>query len=359
MYAKTAVFQKPDQPLELVDLAIPTLKAGETLVRNEYCTLCKSDLLTYSGKRKEKCPTILGHEVVGRIVNFGPEHSKEDIVGNKLGIGSRISWAIFASDPHDSLSKEGIPQKASDLIKYGHEYLKEDHSLHGGLSQYTIIRKNTPLVAISESIPSSVAAIINCSVATISGAYRIMGPVWGKNLFISGAGMLGVVAIAMGKVLGAKKITVADLSEERLEIAARFGADAGFLANEELSENVSYFFGKEKPLDIALDLSGNPKMMEESLSMLGIGGKAIWLGAAFPQRDLKINAEYVLRNILTIKGLHNYNLEDFKAACLFMERYHDKFPFESLIYDGFDLLEIEKAFQYALEAKPFRVGIRL
>ena len=67
----TAVFSSADFPMYLNNIPIPSLKIGEILVKNEFVALCKSDIHTFCGIRKEKTPTILGHEVVGIIESFG------------------------------------------------------------------------------------------------------------------------------------------------------------------------------------------------------------------------------------------------------------------------------------------------
>ena len=69
--AKITIFEKAGVPLTLKEVEIPALKTGEVLVRTECTTLCRSDLATYVGRRIEKTPTILGHEIVGRIAAFG------------------------------------------------------------------------------------------------------------------------------------------------------------------------------------------------------------------------------------------------------------------------------------------------
>ena len=142
--SKIAVFTASGKPFSIQHTNIPSLKSGELLVRNEYVTLCRSDLNTFVGKRKEKTPTILGHEIVGRIEGFAEDHPRIDARGDELQIGDRVSWAIYASDPTDPLSTQGIPQKAADLFKYGHERISEEENLHGGLAGHTIIRSNTP-----------------------------------------------------------------------------------------------------------------------------------------------------------------------------------------------------------------------
>ena len=82
------------------------------------------------------------------------------------------------------------------------------------------------------------------------------------------------------------------------------------------------------------------------------------IGATFPQRKIQIDAEKVVRKILTIKGLHNYNEQDLLTAVEFIEANHTSFPFEKLIYDGFSLSNASDAFQHAIEKNNFRVGIQ-
>lgn len=357
--ALTAVFYEHGTPFSVQYLPVPILEKGELLVKNEYTTLCRSDLLTWSGKRIEKSPTILGHEVVGRIVAFGPDTAITDLRGVALATGDRISWAIYAGDPAGEMARRGMPQKAPDLYKYGHEQISAEKTLHGGLSEYILLKRHTPVVKIDEAMPLPVAAVINCSVATVAGALRLAGDVQGKHVLVTGAGMLGLVACAMCSTRSAASVSVLDLDQARLETSLLYGVDHTFLADEHFLENLRRVYGHKHPIDIVIEVSGAISAMEQSLESLGIGGTAVWVGATFPQPAVSVNAEQVVRRLLTIKGLHNYHAGDFLEAVVFMEQYHDQFPFLSMVYDGFSLPEIDKAFEYAVAKKPFRVGIRL
>jgi len=360
-HCKIVVFETPEKSLELVETLIPELKEQEILVRNEYATLCRSDIYTYSGMRKEKNPTILGHEIIGRIVSFGNNARELDLRGNPIKIGDRITWAIFASNPASPLSKRGMPQKAADLFKYGHEQLTPDSSLHGGLSEYTLLRKNTPVIKVDEQIPLPVAAIINCAVATVAGAIRIAGELNEKNVLICGTGMLGIIACAMSNTKGAANVYAIDTNAERLEIAKEFGATDTCLIEPKQNDLQTLFtekIGKQISIDVLIDLTGSPDSMENSIDVLGIGGTAVWIGATFPQRKVQIDAEKVVRKILTIKGLHNYNESDLQAAVTFIEENFSVFPFEKLIFDGFNLNTVNEAFKQAVEQNNFRVGIK-
>jgi putative phosphonate catabolism associated alcohol dehydrogenase len=351
-HAEAVVFRQNGTPLEPITLPIPSLSSGELLVQNACTTLCRSDLSTFLGKRLEKTPTILGHEIVGRVVAFGPENLEFDQLGQKISIGDLITWGIFASDPLSALSKKNIPQKGADLFKYGHEQLTNHSTLHGGLSNYTIIRRHTPIAKLSETIPLKVAAIINCSVATIAGAFRLAGSVNNATVVVSGAGMLGMVACTMAKVAGAQQVIVLDVNEERLAIARRFGADFCLKSTDNVND-----LNSSIEADIVIETSGVGLAMENTLNMLTIGGTAVWVGGVFPQKSLAINPEKLIRNLWTIKGLHNYNLQDFIEAVQFMERYHSQFPFEELIHDGFSLSQANEAFAYAIRENPFRVAL--
>jgi putative phosphonate catabolism associated alcohol dehydrogenase len=357
-FSKTFLFLTPDEPLQISEIPIPIVGEGEILVKNEYTTLCRSDLNTYCGKRTEKTPTILGHEIVGRIERFGKGEQDTDVRGNQLQLGDRVTWAIFASDPASDMARKGIPQKAPGLFKYGHEKVTPENTLHGGLSQFTLLRENTPVIKISETIPLPVAATINCAVATVAGAIRLAGEISGKNILVSGTGMLGIIACAMCRMNGAKTIFALDINEERLKTALQFGADKAAVPAEIERLEISAP-GSSKNYDIVLEFSGFPATMEQTLNYLMVGGTAVWVGATFPARPTQIDAEKIVRNLHTIKGLHNYNEEDLVAAVCFMEKNHNNFPFISLVHNKFTLSEANEAFQYAIAANPHRVGIKI
>ncbi len=348
---RIAIFEGSGIPFLIRDEPLPTLSPGEILVANEFVTLCRSDLNTFSGKRKEKCPSILGHEVVGRILRVAPPHPRQDLRGKRLEEGDRITWAIYASSPQDSLSQRGIPQKARDLFKYGHERIRPDSNFHGGLATHTVLRNHTPVIAIDPSVPLPVAALINCSVATLAGALRLAGDCEAQEVVVSGSGMLGLVACAMLEENGAKPILAVDPLADRREKALSFGADRA-LSPEKMKDY-------RKKARQVIELSGVASAMENSLDWLQIGGKAVWVGGTHPMDVLKVDGEAIIRNLLTIQGLHNYNEGDLRKAVTFIEAHHRKYPFKNLVSKTFSLLEVNEAFAFATEKNPYRVGIRL
>ncbi|MCP5521547.1 MAG: zinc-binding dehydrogenase [Verrucomicrobiales bacterium] len=359
--SRAVVFEGTGRPFRCETVEIPALHEGEVLVRNEYTTLCRSDLNTFSGKRTEKTPTILGHEVVGRIEELGAGAPSSDCRGTALRVGDRITWAIYAADPSSPLARRGIPQKAPDLFKYGHEQITPTSHLHGGLAGHCLLRRHTPILRLDEGIPLPVAALINCSVATVAGSLRLAGDVRDRNVLVAGAGMLGVIACAMSRCAGANRVIALDIDAERLETARTFGADLPIQTGPGRPSPAAQLADElpDEPVIVALDYSGVPDTMEALIAALGIGGVLVLVGATYPQRPLSLSAEQMVRRLHTIKGLHNYNQTDFVAAVEFIETQHRRFPFEQLVYDRFSLNQVDEAFDYGLKSGAHRVGIRM
>ena len=359
--SRLAVFHGAGRPLTIETVPVPALREGEILARNEYTTLCRSDLNTFLGKRTEKTPTILGHEIVGVIEEMGPGAPRQDRRGAPLRAGDRVTWAIYASAPESWMARQGIPQKAPDLFKYGHEQITPDSTLHGGLAEYCVLRRHTPVIRIDAKLPLPAMALINCAIATVAGSLRLAGPLQERHVLIAGAGMLGTVACAMCQCAQAKRVIAADIDDERLATAREFGADSTLKlpSNEKTLRAHLEALIPGEVVSVALDYSGVPETMEALLGLLGIGGTAVFIGATFPQRPLQIQAEQFVRKVHTLRGLHNYNEPDFIAAVRFMEQNYQRLPFESLVHDGFDLDSVNEAFSFAAKSKVHRVGVRL
>lgn len=346
---KIVVFEGQGSPLKIREYELRALKPKEVLIKVQYTTLCGSDLHTYCGLRHELTPTVLGHEITGVIVEVGTNHSKKDFSGQEVNVGDRVTWSVFASR---SNAKNDMPQKGQGLFKYGHAQVKNDDAFHGGLGEYCILKEGTAIFKLSSDIPLPIAATINCAVATVAGAIRLAGnQIKNKTVLITGMGLLGINCVAMCKAAEAGEIIIADIDEARLKIALEFGADKAIKLYSDKTPKCK--------ADLVFDMSGSPDAMEFGLNSLAVGGRAVWVGAVFKTRDIQVNAEHIIRNMITISGLHNYNYQDLETAVAFMTENWYRFPFERVVSKEFDLEDAEQAFEYAINNRPLRVGIKV
>jgi alcohol dehydrogenase len=357
-----AVFNSPGQPLEFRCFPVPELAPGEALVQITTCTLCGSDLHSYQGHRTIPTPTVLGHEIIGKIAALGPGEPICDFYGRPLQIDTRVTWSIAASCGDCFYCRDAIPQKCEHLFKYGHEILSPDHPLSGGVADYCHLAAGTAIFPLPEELPDLVACPANCATATVAAAYRISGGAeWcrEKVVLVQGAGMLGLTACAMAHDYGARAVIVSDIDSKRLETALQFGATHCVLVNEDEGNlnSIVEELTSERGVDLALELSGASGAMANGLNQLRIGGRYVLVGAVSPVAPTPVFEEIIIRRILSIHGIHNYTPQDLAEALRFLKDNHNKFPFSTLVKDKFRLDQVEEAFQYAIRSGALRIAI--
>jgi D-arabinose 1-dehydrogenase-like Zn-dependent alcohol dehydrogenase len=105
--------------------------------QNQGCHL-RSDLHTWLGTRSSPTPIILGHEIMGEIVELGTGVSR-DSGGRPLKIGDRITWTIMDSCGKCYYCREkGLMMKCLDLKKYGHDSCASPPHSAGSRSVYVM-----------------------------------------------------------------------------------------------------------------------------------------------------------------------------------------------------------------------------
>jgi threonine dehydrogenase-like Zn-dependent dehydrogenase len=160
----------------------------------------------------------------------------------------------------------------------------------------------------------------------------------------------------------AKKIISIDSNLDRSQKSLEFGSHVALESAEtsnEMIKNFQHALSEYPKVDVVLEFSGSTSAIESTLGLLDIGGTAVWVGSTFTQPSIPVNAEQIVRKLITIKGIHNYNKEDLLTAVEFMEQCHDMYDFKSMIKGDFTLENTTEAYQYAIKENPFRVGIRL
>ena len=345
--ALAAVFHGSGQALELSELQVPDLATGEALVRVECCTLCTSDLHTIQGRRQEPSPSILGHEVVGRVVQLSDPLPRE-LSGRQVALGDRVSWSNCLSCGTCERCQRGLPQKCASLFKYGHAVSGGRSAMSGGLAEYVLLRAGTAIVLVPEALPDEVACPVNCATATVVAAFRTAGEVRGRSVLVLGAGMLGLTAAAYAQAAGAKRVVVCDRNPERRELASSFGAD------ETLSDSSS--IGAR--FDLVLEFTAAVAVIESALRVAEIGGQVILVGSVMRSPGVCFDPEQVVRRCLTIRGIHNYAPDDLLTAMRFLTDYQHRFPFAKLVEHSWPLSEVNRAIEFAAQHQPIRVAVR-
>ncbi|QOV89216.1 zinc-binding dehydrogenase [Humisphaera borealis] len=350
--AQAAVFSVPGTHPVLQSVALPRLVSGEALVRVSCCTICGSDVHSWTGKRQTPLPTILGHEIVGVVEGLGSDEPPVDLNGEPLAIGDRIVWAVVASCGRCDRCVAGMPQKCRFAWKYGHQALNDvvpghQHTapLSGGLATHCHLVPGTAVVRVPTGVPDELASTATCAGATVMNALAAAGELKGKRLLVTGAGMLGLLACAAAGLQSPASTTVVDLNVGRLNDARRLGASLG---STEVPQG---------QFDILIECTGNSALTTAAISRLDLGGRAILVGAVYPDDPLPIDAQSIVRRLITIRGIHNYTAQDLAAALSFFAGSDASALFKDLIGRRIPLSDVDSWVSESEKGSAARVAV--
>lgn len=302
----TPVFELTDLPLAVTD--------ADAVVAVELATVCGSDRHTASGRRPAPCPSVLGHEAVGRLVRVPA--GRRSVTGAELQVGDRVIWSVTESCSGTEVCdrcRAGITAKCRHLRKAGHEAVHGSWPLSGGYAGHVVLPPGLAIATVPEEVADGPAATAACALATVMACLEsatAVGGVTGRRVLIFGAGMLGLYAAAVAATEGAAQVTVIDPEPVRRELAGRFGATQ------------TAADGDGRSADVVIELSGAPGSVAAGLAALEIGGTLVLAGSVLPGGTVDLDPEQVVRRWVTIRGVHNYEPRHLGQAVRFLAE-HD------------------------------------
>lgn len=351
---RSAIFMQANQPLQIREYPEPSLENGAVLVKINLATICGSDLHTFLGRRSGDAPSILGHEIVGEILQIDAEPLL-DMNGETLSIGDRITWALTTHCGECEFCVENdLPQKCLHNFKYGHANSESHPHLNGGFAQQIYLRPGSTILRIPDEMTDMEAVPVNCALSTIMQAVDRMQLKGGERVLVQGAGMLGIYACAVLNKAGCSDIIVTETNSRRLAIAEKFGATRTIALQDADLDALA----EELEVDIVLEVCGAPSCIAFGIDALRIGGHYILTGLVYPDANFTVDGSKIVRKMLTLHGIHNYQPKHLLQAVDFVARYRLEFPFEELVSECYSLDEINMAFAAAQSGAAIRVAIK-
>lgn len=247
-------------PLKLVQHPEPTLAPGEVLLKVTRCGVCHTELDEIGGRTPPpRLPVILGHQVVGVVMESDSLLSRTQRQEVRLQIGQRVGVAWIASACGEC-----------DFCKTGRENLcpqfkATGRDVDGGYAEYMKVRAEF-VHPIPETLSDSEAAPLLCAGAIGYRSLRLSNLQDGQSLGLMGFGGSNhlVLKLAMHKFQNSKVFVFSRNPEER-EFALSLGAAWAGAINEIPPE----------ALDAVIDTTPvwSPDM--EALKCLRAGGRLV------------------------------------------------------------------------------------
>ncbi len=253
----------PGQPLELQRIPIPSGGEEDVLVRVRATGVCHSDAHYRAGRSPMGImPITLGHEIAGEVEWVGARVTS-------VKAGERVCLHYNISCGNCYYCKSGNEQFCTQVRMIGHH-------IDGGYAEYIAVPARNA-IPLPHEISFEEGATLMCASATALHALRKGRVKDGETVAVFGVGGLGLSAIQLAKVLGAVEVYAVDIQLDKLELASQYGAipiDARRLdAAEEIHK-----LTRGKGVDVALEMIGWQKTMEQAIESLGILGRAVIVG---------------------------------------------------------------------------------
>lgn len=264
---KAAVLHSIKRPLEIEDVASPTLKPDEVLVKTEACGICRTDLHIKEGNLKPgKIPLILGHEAVGTVERTGANITRWK-KGDRV-----VPYRYFTCGKCYSCIT------GSEEVCYN--YIGQlGFNWDGGYAEYFKVPQRY-LVRLPDSITFQDGGTLACAGQTAYHAIRKRARVkLGQNVLITGLGGVGLQALQFAKTVGAN-VFIADRSEEKLKFAKKYNPD--YLLNlnaKRLPDRIKELTGGIG-VDAVIDTTAAGNVMKVGLKSLKKLGKLVLLGSS-------------------------------------------------------------------------------
>jgi len=206
----------------------------------------------------------------------------------------------------------------------------------GGMAQYVVV-PHTHAVPLAAQVPFHQAAIVADAVATVVHGIRNRAALRvGETVLVVGAGGLGLHAIQVAKLGGARVVAV-DRVPEKLDLARQAGADAVFLSDQpELERAIAQAAGA--PIDLAVDFVARPSSLRLAASCLRKGGRLLLVGYLSDTEVSIPTGDVVLRQ-LSILGVRAAPLQSFREAV----RWVNEGRLRPVVTDRFSLEQANEA----------------
>ena len=325
---KALVKAKAERGIWLQDIEAPKVGPNDVLIRVNRTAICGTDIHIFKwddwAKATIPVPMAVGHEFSGSIVETGSE-VRGFSVGDRVSAEGHITCGVCrncrAGRRHLCMNTVGVGVNRSGAFA---EYLS--------VPAFNVFK-------LSDAISDDMAAILdplgNATHTALS--FDLVG----EDVLITGAGPIGIMAVAIARYAGARHVVITDVNDYRLGLARQMGASAALNVSTDSLDDAMQQLGMEEGFDVGLEMSGNPQAFRDLLRTMHHGGKVALLG--IPPNDTSIDWTQVIFKGLEIKGI--YGREMFETWYKMSSMLQSGLTIEPVITHHFPLHDYQAAFE--------------
>ena len=287
----------------LEELPQPQIGPNDVLIKIAKTAICGTDLHIFNwdewARKTIPVPMAVGHEYCGRVVEVGSE-----VRG--LRVGDRVSGEGHITCGHCRNCRAGRRHLCRNAIGVG-------VNRPGAFAEYLAIPADNAF-KLPDSISDDIAAILDPfgNATHTALAFNMVG----EDVLITGAGPIGIMAVAIARFVGARHVVITDVNDFRLDLAKQMGATRAVNVQRETIDQTMSALGMQEGFDVGLEMSGHMTAFRDLLRTMHHGGSVALLG--IPPQEAAIDWTQVIFKGLTLKGIYGREMFEtwYKMASL-------------------------------------------
>lgn len=315
---------------------LPATPSGWARVHVEYAGICGTDLAIFAGKHpRAATPLILGHEIVGTVV--------QDVPNGPL-IGSRVTIDPLISCHECRACRDGAPHVCRELKFFGID-------APGGLADYIDVPANR-LIQVPLDVPAKRAAWAEPLAVAVHAVVRA-DMASRASVLIFGAGPIGLLVALVARHSGAGRVTLVEPNPIRQDVAAKLG----FETAPPGTDSVAWFRSTNdgEGADVVFDTAGHPSVAAILPSAVRETGTVVMV-AVYKETPL-FDLRAVCFGEHTVVGARVYTRKDFQRAVNLLAG--DPLGLDSIPTTVIPLRSVRQAFALATSANaPMKVFLQ-
>ena len=313
--------------LELRKVPVPVPGPGEVLIKIHKTAICGTDVHIYNwdpwAQLHIRPPMTIGHEYVGEVAALGA-----GVTG--LHVGQRVSGEGHITCHRCRNCHNGSIQWCKDTVSVG---VDRD----GAFAEYVCIPEGNVII-IDESLPEDVVAFFDAFGNATHTA--LMFPLIGEDVLITGAGPIGIIASAICKYAGARRVIITDINDYRLDLARKMGVDAAVNTQRVDLRQIMEEQGLKEGFDVGLEMSGNGAALGQMIDVMRNGGKISLLGIS--NKPVSIDMNTIITKGLNLQGIYGRTMDNWHQMSYMVQGGLDLSP---VITHRYHYTEFEKGFE--------------
>jgi len=286
---KALVKTSPKQGIWMEDAPEPQCGTNDVKIKITHTAICGTDLHIFNwdewAKRTLELPLIIGHEFCGIVHEVGPGVTHYQP-------GQRVSGEGHITCGYCRNCRAGKRHLCHKTIGIG---VHRD----GAFAEFLVIPESN-VFPIHDDIPSEIAAFFDPfgNAVHSSLSYEMVG----EDVLITGAGPIGIMAVAICNFVGARNTVITDINDYRLGLAKELGATKAINTSRNSIEEFYPQLNMTNGFDVGLEMSGNPDAFNSMLEHMYHGGKIALLGLL--PKSTSINWDNIIFKGLKVKGIY-------------------------------------------------------